>query len=460
MEATGASKRCFVVMGFGTKTDFETGRKLDLNKSYRLLIKPVVEEKNLLCIRADEIRHSGMIDVPMYSELLTADIVIADISTANPNALYELGLRHALAPQTTIVISENKLRYPFDLNHIIINKYIHLGDAIDYDEVVRFRKVLSSTLDAVLGEPKIDSPVYTFLQQLQPPRLPDSAPRQTMTGMAADTASLATLIEQGESALRADSFLEAKAIFAKALSLYKVKSGSGPIWNDPYLLQRLVLATYRAKQPTEIEALNEAKAQLDSLAPHESNDPETVGLAGDIEKGLFEQGQGDDHLVYAIAYYGRGFYLRTDVYNGIKLAHLLNVRADTTLESAPQETIADLVRANRIRKDVLEISERELAAIKERRDRASGRSDEFSMAQLTLDREHEFWCLTAMAEAFFGLGDMERYEKLRLDAEALRPPGWMMNTFEDQIGKLRRLLVKHGSLLTPPWPGAEHPRSQ
>ena len=51
-------KRCFVVMGFGIKTDFATGRKLDLNKSYRLLIKPVVEEKGLVCVRADEIQHS------------------------------------------------------------------------------------------------------------------------------------------------------------------------------------------------------------------------------------------------------------------------------------------------------------------------------------------------------------------------------------------------------------------
>ena len=30
-------KRCFVVMGFGVKTDFATGRKLDLDKSYRWL---------------------------------------------------------------------------------------------------------------------------------------------------------------------------------------------------------------------------------------------------------------------------------------------------------------------------------------------------------------------------------------------------------------------------------------
>src|SRR5262249_45466608 len=142
--------RCFVVMGFGVKTDFATGRKLDLDKSYRLLIKPIVLEAGLACVRADEIRQSGLIDVPMYQELLGADVVIADLSTANPNALYELGIRHALRPHTTIVISENKLSYPFDLNHVAISSYTHLGDAIDYEEVERFRDVLRKTLAAVL----------------------------------------------------------------------------------------------------------------------------------------------------------------------------------------------------------------------------------------------------------------------------------------------------------------------
>ena len=111
---------------------YATGCTLNPDKSYRLLIKPVVEEKGLICIRADELRHSGTIDVPMYQELLTADIVIADLSTANPNALYELGIRRALRPRTTIVISENKLPYPFDLNHVTITSYTHLGEAIDF----------------------------------------------------------------------------------------------------------------------------------------------------------------------------------------------------------------------------------------------------------------------------------------------------------------------------------------
>ena len=84
-EATSSgSKRCFVVMGFGIKTDYATGQKLDLDKSYRALIKPIVERKGLICKRADEIRHSGSIDLPMYQELLTADIVIADVLDGQP----------------------------------------------------------------------------------------------------------------------------------------------------------------------------------------------------------------------------------------------------------------------------------------------------------------------------------------------------------------------------------------
>ena len=52
---TTAQGTCFVVMGFGKKTDFETGRVLDLDQSYKNLIKPAVEAAGLKCIRADEI---------------------------------------------------------------------------------------------------------------------------------------------------------------------------------------------------------------------------------------------------------------------------------------------------------------------------------------------------------------------------------------------------------------------
>ena len=378
-------------MGFGIKTDFATGRKLDLNKSYRLLIKPVAEEKGLVCIRADEIRHSGAIDVPMYEQLLTADVVIADLSTANPNALYELGIRHALRPRTTIVISENKLPYPFDLNHVMITGYTHLGESIDYDEVMDFRKKLGATLEAVLVEQKTDSPVYTFLHQLTPPSLRERATEvvaqaahaleqagEALAEAGADIRTaeagpadktLAMLTDQGEQAIKESRFSDAKAAFGLALRLCKGDpAGISPAAHeDTYLIQRLVLATYKAKQPDELSALNEALKVLDTkLNLKDSNDPETVGLAGAIEKRLFDKAQGAEHLARAIRYYARGYYLRNDRYNGINLAYLLNVRTDTSLDTTNEDKIADLVFANRIRRDVLALCEEELESIQRR----------------------------------------------------------------------------------------------
>ena len=46
----GGSKRCVVVMGFGVKTDYATGRTHNLDKSHRLLLEPVVAEKGLVCV--------------------------------------------------------------------------------------------------------------------------------------------------------------------------------------------------------------------------------------------------------------------------------------------------------------------------------------------------------------------------------------------------------------------------
>lgn len=481
--ATGR-KRCFVVMGFGIKTDFATGRKLDLDKSYRLLIKPVVERQALECIRADEIRHSGTIDVPMYQQLLNADVVIADISTANPNALYELGIRHALRPRTTIVISENKLSYPFDLNHVMITSYTHLGEHLDYDEVLRFQDVLSKTLRAVLDEPKTDSPVYIYLSQLAPPTFGGSGSTVTAGGQAQElkesadafqlrnesvevaqssTAqpaasttqdrTLATLIEQGEEALRKDKFPEAKALFALALRLCQEKVRGNLVAVDPYLLQRLVLATYKAKQPNEQTALEEAQQLLARLNPADSNDPETVGLAGAIDKRLYDLGQGVEYLNRAIRHYGRGYFLRGDHYNGINLAYLLNVRSDTTLARTTQDRIADLIWANRIRREVLTLCDQELAELRTRARRLKEITDPVNkLEQGARDSEQKFWCLVTKAEAHFGLGEIEAYETCSSEAQALQPASWKIETFQRQIARLKVLLEKYAHLLDPSWP--------
>jgi hypothetical protein len=463
LETPAGNLRCFVVMGFGTKTDYATGRKLDLNKSYRLLIKPVVEAKGVQCIRADEIRYSGSIDVHMYQELLKADVVIADLSTANVNAFYELGIRHALRPYRTIVISEDKLIYPFDLNHIKITSYTHLGDAIDFEEVERFRKALGEVLDAVLAKEEPDSPVYTYLEKLIPPSLQEQMELErknaiSENGSPAEDANangkvLSMIIDEGEEAIANCDFTSAKELFESALVIGKAGAhGISPV-NDPYLVQRLVLATYKSQQPDKISSLQNALKLLDQLDLAHTNDTETVSLAGSIEKKLYEAGEGEEHLKNAILYYQRGYFLLNNRENAVNLAFTLNYRANSSLCDTRDEQVADLIYANHTRKRVLFLCEQDWNEIIKRESAENFDvlpEDDRISRHAYYDRQ-KFWILSNKAEAHYGLGEFDAYRKAKEDAVAIDHAEWMIQSLEGQIVKLRKLLIAKGDLLSPKW---------
>ena len=429
-------KSCFVVMGFGEKVDFETGRKLNLNASYENLIKPAVEAAGLECVRADEIAHSGVIDVPMYKQLLLADVVVADVSTANCNAFYELGVRHALRPYTTIIISEDKFKFPFDIGHIVVRTYKHLGEDIGVSEAKRFTADLTRAINAIVGkgEPDVDSPVYTFLQRLRRLKLPDDLNAEGVAPDAAAAAAApgaapedapdlthAALMQQVAEAKKRNDFAGAKALLATVRMLMKGKNPDKP--DDPYIIQQLALATYKSKQPNTRAALEEARDLLLTLDPATSNDTETLGMWGAVHKRLWDLTKDPAHLDEAVRGYERGFYLRNDYYNGINLAFILNLRAANAKSRA--EAVADFVQAERVRREVLEICRDILE--KERQPGAD-----------KLPASDKYWVLATVAEAHCGLGDEAAAAEALDEASAVPPPeSWMLPGTQEQMEKLR-----------------------
>lgn len=449
-------KRCFVVMGFGTKTDYVSGRKLNLNKSYKYLIKPVVESKGIECVRADEILHSGSIDVQMYKELLMADLVIADLSTANSNAIYELGIRHALRPYTTIVISEDKLAYPFDLNHIVINRYNHLGDAIDIEEAERFKDGLGKQIEAVINKDESDSPVYTYLSSLIPPKIqealdaavelsPDSDQPPVETGNA-----LSKIIQDAEDFIEKKEFEKAKILFQTAIVLANMNS-SQP---DTYLTHRLAFTTYKSAKPDLISSLYESMKLLQSINLAHTNDPETVAMAGAIEKKLYECGEGDKHLDEALLYFLRSYYTLNNRYNGINLALTHVYRAKSGLATSDTERIADLVMAKRTWSRVLFLCERDWPIILEKEKNDESRLNDGTKDGQELNEYYnaqKFWISVNCAEAYFGLGKFDEFNKYREQAKNIPHPIWMWESFTEQIDKLAVELSKVGHLMEPSW---------
>lgn len=304
---------CFVVQGFGKKTDYTDGRVLDLEASYEI-IKEAVESAGLQCIRADEIVHSGTIDVPMYEQLLRADLVIADLSTYNVNAAFELGVRYGLRPQATIIVAEEQFKNPFDVGHIVIRRYQHLGEDIGRREAKRFCNDLKQAIQDILSDPKTDSPVYTFLPQLLPPK---QGGAETPVRSAAGTgnATPAAVSEAaGEENPSAKVMLESalakinaeKSDFAGACILLAEVKKLRP--NDPFVTQQLALATYKSKQPNPEVALHKACNIIRELSPETSNDPETLGLWGAIHKRLWDLTNSSAYLDESISAYERGFF--------------------------------------------------------------------------------------------------------------------------------------------------------
>ena len=430
---------CFAVMGFGKKTDFETGRTLDLDKTYKSIIKPAAEDAGLTCIRADEIIHSGVIDVPMYEQLLTADVVIADLSTSNKNAFYELGVRHALRPYTTIIIAEDGMKaFPFDLNHVIVRQYHHLGEDIGYSEVMRFRSDLTKAIKAILAKPEDDSPIYTlFRDRLTPPALIAKEISRMRGGVASDDKSkefnfapesvgsgaggaptYKIMMQQVEEAEARQDFCSARSLLGIIRDMFKGEDKTRP--EDPSLIQRHARATYKCEQPTPLAAYKEAMEILSVLEPETSNDTQTLGLWGAIQKNCWNETHERPYLDQAIRGYSRGFYLRNDYYNAINFAFLLNVRAANAASNP--EAIADFVQARRIREDVLKICEPLLA-------------------NADLSKEQKYWVRATMAEAYAGLGDETKAEAKLEEANAYAPLPWMKETTEKQLAALRGFLA-------------------
>ncbi|HEX2122044.1 MAG TPA: TRAFs-binding domain-containing protein [Thermoanaerobaculia bacterium] len=422
-------KKCFVVMGFGEKTDLATGRTLDLDKTYRIIIRKAVEEAGLECIRADDIKHSGLIDVPMYELLLEADIVIADLSTANPNAIYELGVRHALRPHTTIIMAESQFKFPFDLSHIVIRPYEHLGKGIDAEHAEKVRDELKAAIHKLLDEPDVDSPVYRFLPKLRAwnagvaPILEAAVaeaaqPAAAAAAVAGDTSSIAELMEMFREAKQESEWSSAARSLKKLIEKRP---------NEPYFQQQLALATYKSKKPDPVAALNAAKEILQKLDPHTSTDPETLGLWGAVHKRLYELTGDTAALDESIWAYQKGFYVKNDHYNGINLAFVLNLRAANAAD--PQEATADAVQARRVRRKVAEIARKLLAA---------GIKDDDGK----VDAEETFWVQASLVEALEGSGQKDEAAKLREELANSAPAPWMVETMNDQLGKLDGLLAK------------------
>jgi hypothetical protein len=138
-----AEKLCFVIGPIGKVGSMER-KHADL--LLHAVIKHVLETEHFgyKVKRADEDADPGMIGDRVISDIIHADLVVADLTDLNPNAFYELGIRHS-TEKPVIHIAKDGTQLPFDtVSHRTI-----FVDLTDWQSIENARSRLGSSARAI-----------------------------------------------------------------------------------------------------------------------------------------------------------------------------------------------------------------------------------------------------------------------------------------------------------------------
>ncbi len=161
-EATIWEKTCFYITPIG---DDGTEERRHANMMLKHVVRPVFEDEHgFKVVRADEIAKTGIITKQVFEYIANAKFCVADLSFHNPNAFYELGVRHAfLLPTIQLIHKARKI--PFDVSQ---GRTITIDTSDSYmvaDHLASARKTLSEYVKNLMSGSSAseDNPVAVYL---------------------------------------------------------------------------------------------------------------------------------------------------------------------------------------------------------------------------------------------------------------------------------------------------------
>lgn len=362
---------CFVVMPFGLKPDPGGLPDIDFNRIYNDALKPAIEAAGMEPIRADEERTGGIIHKPMFERLLLCDYVLADLTTANANVFYELGVRHTARPATTLTIFAKHQRIPFDVNFLRSLPYdLGTDNAFTKSEVDALREAVTARLSDLrnLGKSQVpvDSPLFQLLSEWRPgdiARLKTDVFRDQVQLNEGLKRQLALIRGKGKHREQREEARQELLTFRQTLgeldaadagtivdlflSFRALEDWTGMIAlydQMPEILKRQILVREQLgfaynRRATQTKAPTDRAQALQILqAVEEQQGPnsETCGLIGRIHKDNWKEAldggrdiEARGHLNKSIQAYVRGFMAdQRDAYPGINAVTLLDIKGD------------------------------------------------------------------------------------------------------------------------------------
>jgi tetratricopeptide (TPR) repeat protein len=334
---------CFILMPFGQKPD-GTGKTVDFDAVYRDLIAPAIRAAGMGPLRADEEMAGGIIHKPMYERLILCEYAVADLTTANANVFYELGLRHAVRQWSTVCLfAEGRGQLPFDVGFLRGLPY-RLGADGRPDRLEQDAAALTGRLRAAM-QATPDSPVFQLVEDFPDvQRLKTDVFREQVRYTEQVKERLVAARKQGAAAVHAieeglgdlrgaeagvvvDLFLSYRAVKDWPAMIALVEHMSPPLANTVMVREQLGLALNRDGQGERAEQV------LKQLIEDRGPSSETFGILGRVYKDRWEAAARAGNaplarglLTKAIDAYLKGFEADwRDAYPGINAVTLMEL---------------------------------------------------------------------------------------------------------------------------------------
>jgi tetratricopeptide (TPR) repeat protein len=334
---------CFVLMPFGRKP-VSSGATVDFDAVYHDLIAPAIADAGLEALRADQELTGGSIHKPMFERLLLCEFAVADLTAANANVFYELGVRHAVRPASTLLLfAEGTGQLPFDVAMLRALPYRIGPDGKPADASAR--PAIAARLKEAREAPT-DRPIYELvdgfpdLQRLKTDVFRDrvrireelrarlAAARSKGVDAVRAVAQSIDRVEDEEAGVVIDLLLSYRAVKAWDEMIAIVERMAKPLRRSVLVQEQLGLALNRAGRGEEAERV--LREVLDTQGPNS----ETYGILGRVYKDRWEAAvkTGDRLLARglierAIDAYLKGFESDwRDAYPGVNAVTLMELR--------------------------------------------------------------------------------------------------------------------------------------
>ncbi len=143
--------RCFVISPIGEKG---SDVRAQADKVLRHIIREALEPEYAVS-RADDESNPGAITPQIIASIMSADLIVADISGGNANVFYELAIAHGY-DRPTVHMQNTGHRPPFDIKDMRVIDY----DVTDLDSVADAKRQLKNSAKYAAENPEsIDTPL-------------------------------------------------------------------------------------------------------------------------------------------------------------------------------------------------------------------------------------------------------------------------------------------------------------